>query len=260
MITSKNSVITKWLSPSNVAIPPLNVASHLATSKVLAKGTAPLKDQFPATEFVRAPVADTSYKKQTWIVTMKIRLNNMIIMALAAGTSLFFAAIFGFFYAWSVSTLWGLDTIDPNISIAAMNAMNISVHNMAFMPAFFITPSIGVFTGAILTAFQHRTSGLLLIAASVIYFLGAFLPTAMINVPMNEALKLVETPMNIDQARAIWEPYSADWKFWNGARMFVAAGSFLLTAIALITLRAPLGDYSEISTASASSGNAPSPT
>lgn len=191
---------------------------------------------------------------------MNIRLNNTIIMALAVGTSLFFAAIFGFFYAWSVSTLWGLDTIDPNISIAAMNAMNISVRNMAFMPAFFITPLLGILTGTILTAFQHRTPGLLFIAASVVYFLGAFLPTAMINVPMNEALKLIETPMNIDKARAIWTPYSTDWKFWNGARMFVSAGSFLLTAIALITLRAPQSAYSEISTASASSGNAPSPT
>lgn len=29
-------------------------------------------------------------------------------------------AIFGFFYAWVCSTMWGLDQIDPNVAIEAM--------------------------------------------------------------------------------------------------------------------------------------------
>jgi uncharacterized membrane protein len=151
-------------------------------------------------------------------------------------SSLLFAAIFGFFYAWSVSTLWGLDTIDPNTAIEAMNAMNISVRNAAFMPAFFLTPIVGVITGIVLFRAKMRSSGILFIAASVVYFLGAFLPTAMINVPMNEALKLVETPLSADEAHAIWTTYSADWKFWNATRMYVSALAFLLTAIGLVKL------------------------
>lgn len=50
------------------------------------------------------------------------------------------AAIFGFFYAWVCSTMWGLDAADPAIAIQAMQAMNASVRNAVFFPAFFLTP------------------------------------------------------------------------------------------------------------------------
>ncbi len=49
-------------------------------------------------------------------------------------------AIFGFFYAWVCSTMWGLDDADPRVAIAAMQAMNASVRNAVFFPAFFLTP------------------------------------------------------------------------------------------------------------------------
>ena len=49
------------------------------------------------------------------------------------------AAIFGFFYAWVCSTMWGLDAADPRVAIPAMQAMNASVRNVVFAPAFFGT-------------------------------------------------------------------------------------------------------------------------
>ena len=51
---------------------------------------------------------------------------------LALGLS---AAIFGFFYAWVCSTMWGLDQTDPVVAITAMQAMNASVRNAVFAPA-----------------------------------------------------------------------------------------------------------------------------
>ncbi|HPZ49823.1 MAG TPA: hypothetical protein PLA44_08195 [Propionibacteriaceae bacterium] len=36
---------------------------------------------------------------------------------------LFAGAIFGFFYAWVCSTMWGLDEADPRVAIAAMQAL-----------------------------------------------------------------------------------------------------------------------------------------
>ncbi len=57
---------------------------------------------------------------------------------LALGTGLlaivFAGAIFGFFYAWVCSTMWGLDATDPRIAIAAMEAMNASVRNAVLRP------------------------------------------------------------------------------------------------------------------------------
>ena len=69
---------------------------------------------------------------------------------------LFAGAIFGFFYAWVCSTMWGLDEADPRVAIAAMQAMNASVRNAVFFPAFFLTPVVlGVNGGRKLTPFRR---------------------------------------------------------------------------------------------------------
>jgi uncharacterized membrane protein len=42
-------------------------------------------------------------------------------------------AVFGFFYAWVCSTMWGLDQADPRVRIAAMQTMNVLVRNIVFV-------------------------------------------------------------------------------------------------------------------------------
>ena len=70
---------------------------------------------------------------------------------------LFCGAVFGFFYAWVCSTMWGLDQADPRIAIAAMQAMNASVRNAVFFPAFFLTPIVlAVAAGAVVGNGGHR--------------------------------------------------------------------------------------------------------
>jgi hypothetical protein len=51
-------------------------------------------------------------------------------------------AIFGYFYAWICPTPWGLDQIDPNTAITAMQAMNASVRNVVYVLVFFATPVV----------------------------------------------------------------------------------------------------------------------
>ena len=63
-----------------------------------------------------------------------------ILLPLALLALLATGAIFGFFFAWVCSTMWGLDSADPRVAIAAMQAMNASVRNWVFAPAFFGTP------------------------------------------------------------------------------------------------------------------------
>jgi uncharacterized membrane protein len=145
-------------------------------------------------------------------------------------------AIFGFFYAWVCSTMWGLDAVDPKIAIAAMQAMNASVRNAVFFPAFFLTPVILAVT-AFIAARQHRRHAALLFAASAgIYVGGAFLVTAMVNVPMNDALAQISGPANSDAARQIWQDYSAPWQFWNTLRTLFCGLALLLTGFAILSL------------------------
>ena len=116
---------------------------------------------------------------------------------LLALLSLIFAgAMFGFFFAWVCSTMWGLDTTDPNIAIAAMQAMNASVRNWLFAPFFFGTPVLLIFTAVVALKVGERNAAVCFGLASVLYVLGAMLPTVSVHVPLNETLALVEPPLD----------------------------------------------------------------
>ena len=152
---------------------------------------------------------------------------SVIPVTLLAFLSLIFAgAMFGFFFAWVCSTMWGLDTADPNVAIAAMQAMNASVRNWAFAPAFFGTPVLLIFAAFAVWRVGERQAASSLALASIIYVLGAMVPTMTVNVPLNEALAAVETPLDLTEAQEIWRNYSGPWQFWNTVR-FVFAGVVL---------------------------------
>ena len=78
-------------------------------------------------------------------------LNLFLLMSL-----ILTGGIFGFFFAWICSTMWGLDNADPRTAIAAMQAMNASVRNMVFAPFFFGTAPILALTGAIAFSNQQK--------------------------------------------------------------------------------------------------------
>jgi len=143
-------------------------------------------------------------------------------------------AIFGFFYAWVCSTMWGLDALPPQVAIAAMQGMNASVRNAVFAPAFFGTGPVLVGTGALIWAQGGRQAGVLLGLAGVVYVLGAMLPTMVVNVPMKQALALVD-PQGADAAQ-VWADYSGRWQVWNIARTVGAGVALLLVGAALMRL------------------------
>lgn len=165
------------------------------------------------------------------------------VLALAA--LLLISAIFGFFYAWVCSTMWGLDQLDPQIAIAAMQAMNASVRNPVFFPAFFLTPLVLLASAALLHHKRHRGSGLWFALAAVIYLVGGFGVTIAVNVPMNEALALVDAASlqasgdPSGQAGDIWRAYSGRWQFWNQVRASACGLAVVMTGIGLIKLDQP---------------------
>ena len=80
-----------------------------------------------------------------------------LVLPVAFAGLLLAGGIFGFFYAWICSTMWGLDAADPRVAIAAMQAMNASVRNAVFAPAFFGTPLVCAL--AAFAAFQAGHKG-----------------------------------------------------------------------------------------------------
>jgi uncharacterized membrane protein len=127
-------------------------------------------------------------------------------------------AIFGFFYAWICSTMWGLDAAAPTVAIAAMQAINASVRNIVFAPAFFGTPVLLLTTAVLARQARRRESAWAFLAAGLIYLLGGLVLTVTVNVPMNEALAAVRLPLDREQAKAVWSAYSGPWQAWNVVR------------------------------------------
>lgn len=156
---------------------------------------------------------------------VRISTKAMILVSL-----LLSAAIFGFFYAWVCSTMWGLDAADPRVAIRAMQAMNASVRNAVFAPAFFGTPFALWLTAALLLREGCRGAAAAFATGGAVYLCFGMLLTMGINVPMNRALAEVTVPEDIDAARAIWTAYSGRWQVWNQLRT-IASGVALLIAV-----------------------------
>lgn len=155
----------------------------------------------------------------------------------AAITSIVFTgAIFGFFYAWVCSTMWGLDAADPRVAIAAMQAMNGSVRNAVFFPAFFLTPAVLGGTALLCRTHGHRQAARWFGLAAAVYFFGGLVLTATINVPMNRELDEVVVPSSIEQARMVWDDYSGRWQVFNQLRTVASGISLVLAGLGLSSL------------------------
>ncbi|MEH2539301.1 MULTISPECIES: anthrone oxygenase family protein [unclassified Bradyrhizobium] len=155
---------------------------------------------------------------------------SRVLVALSIASIVFCGAIFGFFYAWVCSTMWGLDPADPRVAIAAMQAMNASVRNAVFFPAFFLTPVVLVFTAAAMRGAGQSVAALWFLAAAAVYLAFGLFLTMAVNVPMNEALAVTPVPSDLNAAREAWESYSGRWQFWNQVRT-IASGIALIFAV-----------------------------
>lgn len=146
------------------------------------------------------------------------------------------AAIFGFFYAWVCSTMWGLDAADPRIAIAAMQAMNASVRNAVFAPAFFGTPLTLAAAAALLLLRQQRRSAVAFAGSAAVYLCLGLILTVAVNVPMNEALAATAIPDDFESARIIWQDYSGPWQVWNQIRTIASGVAFLMAVCGLLLM------------------------
>ncbi|MFV0526298.1 MAG: DUF1772 domain-containing protein [Acidimicrobiales bacterium] len=156
--------------------------------------------------------------------------------------TVFVAAIFGFFYAWVCSTMWGLGDADPRVAIEAMQAMNASVRNPVFFPAFFLTPVVLAAAGVVAWLTRSNRSAAWFLAASAVYLVGGVILTAAVNLPLNADLADTVVPASIDEARVIWDDYSGSWQIANISRTVTSGISLVLALIGLVSLRKPAAD------------------
>lgn len=138
----------------------------------------------------------------------------------------------GFFYAYSNSVMWGLDGAPAAAAVEAMQGINRAVRNPLFAAAFFGAPLATTVAAAFLWRRDGAGIGLAAVLALALC-LAAVGITAVVNVPMNEALAAVDAAA-ADPA-AVWSDYSERWTFWNHLRFVASLAAFAL--MALLALR-----------------------
>jgi uncharacterized membrane protein len=137
--------------------------------------------------------------------------------------------IAGVFFAFSTFVMKALAQQPAAQGIATMQLINITVINPWFMTVFLgtVIACLWVTIGA-LSNWQPNASYLLI--GSLLYLVGTFGVTIAFNVPLNNALAIVDP--NSTDGTTLWAKYLTNWTFWNHVRMVaaIAASALLMWA------------------------------
>lgn len=154
---------------------------------------------------------------------------HLLVFAAALGSAL----VGGMFYAFSSFVMRALAQLPAGQGVAAMNSINRVVITPSFMLVFLGTALLcaGLATVAVLR--WQGAASVLVLLASLLYALGCFGLTMVLNQPMN--LKLAALPAA--QAEAWWPAYVRGWTTWNHVRTAAAVVAAVLFVAALPSLR-----------------------
>ena len=151
----------------------------------------------------------------------------------AAATLALAGSMAGLFYAFSVSVMPGLDRSKPDAAIQTMQSINRAIQNPVFLVSFLGAPVAAAATGALLLTLGHTRAAILSFLAAAAYLLGALAPTAIVNIPMNNALDATTVPADVNQAAGVWSDYSGRWTRWNTLRAVSCTISLLFAGYSL---------------------------
>jgi uncharacterized membrane protein len=143
---------------------------------------------------------------------MAERWHFILVLAAALGSGL----VAGVFYAFSTFVMRALARLAPAQGIAAMKSINAVVINPWFLGVFIGTAALSLAAVASAISRWGSPGAAWLLAGGILYFAGSFVVTMRGNVPMNEALALVDA----ESAAGVeyWQRYVAGWTRWNHVR------------------------------------------
>src|SRR5947208_14969693 len=108
----------------------------------------------------------------------------------------------GIFFAFSTFVMAALGRLPSDQGIATMNSINVTVINPLFMLAFFGTGLVCLVLATLSWLWWGQASGKLLLVSAVIYLVGSIGVTMFRNVPLNDALAVVQP--GTAEAAALW--------------------------------------------------------
>ncbi|OKH18891.1 DUF1772 domain-containing protein [[Limnothrix rosea] IAM M-220] len=136
----------------------------------------------------------------------------------------------GIFYAFSTFVMAALGEQPSASGIATMQSINITVINPLFMAAFFL-PAIAsiILAIAALRDWSHPSSSYLLMG-SLLYLIGTIGVTIAGNIPLNDALAVVNP--NSNESFTLWTRFLKNWTLWNHVRTIAGMLASICFAIA----------------------------
>jgi uncharacterized membrane protein len=137
--------------------------------------------------------------------------------------------IAGVFFAFSTFVMSALARLQPAQGIAAFQSINITVYNPWFMGTFLGTAVACLFLAVSSLLKWQQPGAAYLLVGSLLYLVGTVLVTIAFNVPLNDALAVVD-PGSADGVSR-WSSFLPNWTNWNHVRTIAA-----LVAAALFTL------------------------
>jgi uncharacterized membrane protein len=145
----------------------------------------------------------------------------------------------GFLFAFAVVVMPGINRLHDRDFIRAFQVIDgVIQDNQPLFLLVWVGSVVALATTAGFSIWQLSGSErLLVIAAALAYLLGVQLPTAAINIPLNNKLKtLVVDNMDAAMQRRARDEFEPRWNQWNAIRTVVAS----LTSIVLLFVLAPL--------------------
>jgi uncharacterized membrane protein len=141
------------------------------------------------------------------------------------------ALVAGLMFAFSTSVMPALRRRPDSESIAAMQTMNTTILNPLFGLVFGGTTVLCVLlavTAPFTTEHPHVT---LRAIGGLLYVIGTFGVTMVVNVPMNNALDALDA--STDEGRSYWRTFSRTWTVWNNVRTLLGtvAATLLIVAV-----------------------------
>ncbi len=140
----------------------------------------------------------------------------------------------GLFYAWSVSIIPGTRKVIDMTYLETMQSVNRAILNPAFYLIFF-----GCLVLMIIATVQHYNTGIIfwfLLSATLTYLIGTFGVTLFGNVPLNNALDVLDLGTLVEsKAEEFRLFYEQKWNRFHTIRTIFSVISFLLSVLAIFS-------------------------
>lgn len=138
----------------------------------------------------------------------------------------------GLFYAWTVSVIPGTRKVVDLTYLESMQSINRAILNPAFYLIFMGSPLLLALSTVL--QFNAGSKFWLLLAATIVYLLGTFGVTVFGNVPLNDALDVLDlASLGEGELKGFRKSYEGRWNRLHWLRTAFSVLAFIISLLAV---------------------------